>query len=109
MHGLSVPLGKAGYHLPATISSVISTGTYEEREPVPISNISHTHSTATPLTTGEDASYRSRKRGFRGIGIGRSVIRPRSPSHQPGVGQVDEPERPVHLVVHQTKSGDNKP
>ncbi|KXG52664.1 Cation/H+ exchanger [Penicillium griseofulvum] len=126
VHGLSVPIGKAGYNLPATISNVISTSAYEEREPVPISNTSHTHSTATPLTTGEDASYRSRKRGFRNanirpfFGIGGSVIRPRSPSHQPGVGQDDEPERPVHLVqpepersvhvvIDQTRSGDNKP
>ncbi|KAJ5383363.1 Cation/H+ exchanger [Penicillium concentricum] len=128
VHGLSVPIGKAGYNLPATISSVISTSAYEGPEPVPISNTSHTHSTATPLTTGEDASYRSRKRGFRGanlrppfFGIGGSVIRPRSPSHQPGVGQPDEPERPVHLVqpseperpinvgIDQTRGGDNKP
>lgn len=116
MHGLSVPIGKAGYNLPATISSVISTSTHEEREPVPISNTSHTHSTATPLTTGEDASYRSRKRGFRSaiprppfFGIGGSVIRPRSPSHQPGVGQPDEPERPVHLVLRENSSANNKP
>ncbi|KAJ6188880.1 hypothetical protein N7519_003788 [Penicillium mononematosum] len=123
VHGLSVPVGKAGYNLPATISNVISisTSTYEEREPVPISNTSHTHSTATPpttapLTTGEDASYRSRKRGFRSaiprppfFGIGGSVIPPRSPSHQPGVGQPDEPERHVQLVIHQTTSGDSKP
>ncbi|KAI2698696.1 hypothetical protein CBS147332_8488 [Penicillium roqueforti] len=116
VHGLSVPIGKAGYHLPSTISSVISTSTYEGPEPVPISTISHTHSTATPLTTGEDASYRSRKRGFRGanpsssfFGIGSMVIhpRPRSPFQQPGVGQ-PESERPAHLVIHQTTGGDNK-
>ncbi|KAJ5482374.1 Cation/H+ exchanger [Penicillium sp. IBT 31633x] len=86
VHGLSVPVGKAGYHLPATISSVISTSTHDEHEPIPITSISHTHSTATPLTTGEDASYRSRKRGFRSgirgplFGIGGSS---RSLSNQP--------------------------
>jgi hypothetical protein len=96
---------------------VISTSIHDEQEPIPITNISHTHSTAMPLTTGEDASYRSRKRGFQTgaarppfFGIGRSVIRPRSPSHQPGVGQTDEPERPVHLKgVPVVSAEENKP
>lgn len=116
MHGLSVPLGKAGYNLPRTISSVIST-TQEEHEPIPISNIRHTHSTATPLTVGEDSSYRSRKRGFRFrsatprppfFRIGGSVIPDRLPSNQPGVGESDEPERPVNLEAHQTRSNETQ-
>ncbi|KAJ5343320.1 Cation/H+ exchanger [Penicillium brevicompactum] len=114
VHGLSVPLGKAGYHLPRTISSVIST-THEDHEPIPITNIRHTHSTATPLTVGEDSSYRSRKRGFRFrsatprppfFRIGGSVIPDRLPSNQPGVGESDEPERPVNLEAHQTRSNE---
>lgn len=115
VHGLSVPIGKAGYHLPRTISSVISTSTHDEQEPIPISNIRHTHSTATPLTGGDDSSYRSRKRGFRFrsatprpplFGIGGSVIPDRSPSSTPGAGDAGEPERPINLIVHQTRSNE---
>lgn len=112
VHGLSVPIGKAGYHLPRTISSAISTSTVEEPDPVPISNIRHTHSTATPHEHGPGPSHRSRKRGaqrespkpplFR---IGRTVIRSRSPNRQLGAGSLDEPERPVNLVTHETVIG----
>ncbi|KAJ5693258.1 Cation/H+ exchanger [Penicillium macrosclerotiorum] len=114
VHGLSVPVGKAGYHLPRTISSAISTSGADEPDAVPISNVPHTHSTAMPHTDAADPSSRTRKRGaqresphpplFR---IGRTVIRPRSPSSQlqPGVGQDDEPERPVNLVLHEPASG----
>lgn len=112
VHGLSVTIGKAGYNLPRTISNVISTSTIDEPEPVPISNIRQTHSTAMPRTDAQASSYRTRKRGaqresprppfFR---VGRSVIRPRSPSSQPGVGKVDEPERPINLVVHDPVTG----
>jgi hypothetical protein len=103
-----VPVGKAGYNIPRTLSSVISTSVNDEQVPVPISNINHTHSTATPLSGGDDASFRSRKREFRFrsttprppfFGIGGSVIPARSPSNQPGVGEASEPERPVNLDV----------
>ncbi|KAJ5216400.1 uncharacterized protein N7498_002807 [Penicillium cinerascens] len=106
VHGMSVPIGKAGYHLPRTISSAISTSIGNEPESVPISNVRHTHSTATPQDNGTSSNYRSRKRGAREsprpplFRIGRSIIRPRSPSDQPGVGQTDEPERPVNVVTH---------
>lgn len=100
-------MGKAGYHLPRTISSAISTSTIEPPEPVPISNTGHTHSTATPHTDIMGSIHRSRKRGQREsphpplFRIGGSVIPPRSPSDTtPGVGQPDEPERPVSLVLH---------
>lgn len=114
---MSVPIGKAGYHLPRTISSVISTSMADEPEPVPISNARHTRSTATPQTDRPSSNNRARKRGgqrespnpplFR---IGRSVIRSRSPSRQlqPGVGQTDEPERPVNLVIHEPTPGTNE-
>lgn len=32
--------------------------------------------------------------------IGRSVIQAPTDEQQPGAGQIDEPERPVNLVVH---------
>lgn len=48
VHGLSVPLGKAGYHIPRTISSALS-----EHEPVCIPSRNNTHSTATtPVLPG---------------------------------------------------------
>lgn len=86
----------------------------DEPDSVPISAVRHTHSTATPHADAAGSSHRTRKRGgqresprpplFR---IGRSVIRSRSPSRQfqPGVGQTDEPERPVNLVVHDPVAG----
>lgn len=114
VHGLSVPVGKAGYNLPRTLSSAISTSTVDEPEPVPISNIRHTHSTATPRVDTQVANHRSRKRdNQRGspnpplFRIGRSVIRSRSPNKQLGVGSLDEPERPVNLVTHDTVIGGN--
>lgn len=110
VHGLSVPVGKAGYHLPRTISSVISTGTVDEPDPIPISNIRHTHSTATPLTDTV-LDQQSRKRNLRDthlplFRIDRPVVRSRSPLNQtPGVGQTDEPERPVNLIAHDKSTG----
>lgn len=117
VHGLSVPVGKAGYNLPRTISNAISTSTHEEQEPIPISNIPHTHSTATPLSMDDGSSYRSRKREFRyrsetphppHFRIGGSVIADRPAPEQPGVGGVDEPDRSVNLIVHQTRSGETR-
>lgn len=112
---MSVPIGKAGYHLPRTISSAISTSIGNEPESVPISNVRHTHSTAMPQDNGTPSStYRSRKRGAREsprpplFRVGRSIIRPRSPSDQPGVGQSDEPERPVNVVTHDHVIGSNQ-
>ncbi|KAJ5576376.1 Cation/H+ exchanger [Penicillium sp. DV-2018c] len=108
VHGLSVPLGKAGYNLPATLSSVISTNTNDEQVSIPIRNINQTHSTAMPLTTGEDASYRSRKRGFRT----RAASSSPPPVLQLGVGQADEPDRPVNLTMTPVLSAEehrNKP
>lgn len=102
VHGLSVPIGKAGYHLPRTISSAISTS-IDEPEPVPISNLHHTHSTAVPVPR---SSFRTRKRGARSpppnptpFRIGRSVI-PLTNEQQLHTGHNDEPERPVNLVFH---------
>ncbi|KAF7130931.1 hypothetical protein CNMCM5793_003866 [Aspergillus hiratsukae] len=105
VHGLSIPLVKAGYHLPRTISSIVSTSSPPTPDPVPIANISHTHSTAT---RGVPAN-RSRKRGGREppepavFQIGRSVIMPTSSTDQPqiGTGNAEEPARPVNLIIHE--------
>ncbi|EAW08020.1 putative Na/H antiporter [Aspergillus clavatus NRRL 1] len=105
VHGLSIPLVKAGYHLPRTISSVLST-TSPDPDPVPIANIPHTHSTAT---RDADPASKGRKRGpgreapeptvFQ---IGRPVIRSASSVDHPqiGTGNAEEPARPVNLVIH---------
>ncbi|KAJ5885595.1 Cation/H+ exchanger [Penicillium tannophilum] len=107
VHGLSVPVGKAGYHLPRTLSTAITASSTTETNSVPIEAIRRTHSTATPLED-DSASFRSRRRRqyssptpplFR---LGRSKIPTPSPSQaNPGVGQTDEPERPVNLVIHE--------
>ncbi|KAJ9300901.1 hypothetical protein DTO271G3_2065 [Paecilomyces variotii] len=101
VHGISVPLAKAGYHIPRTISSALSTSTTYDPEPITIPGARDTHSTATrgqdPTALGRNRRERIPPPPFR---IGGSVIRPRSPASQiqPGVGQTGEPERPVSLV-----------
>lgn len=105
VHGLSIPLVKAGYHLPRTISSALSSATTYDPEPIPIANIHHTHSTATPVMDGSRGRRRDNPRETPQstvFQIGGSVIRPKSPtSHQqPGTGIFEEPERPVNLITH---------
>ena len=112
VHGLSIPLVKAGYNLPRTISTALSTSTAMDQEPVPLTNTSHTHSTATP--TPEAVNSRGRKRGpgseeprltiFR---IGRSIIESTTQINksQPGMGSDEEPERPVNLITHESEQG----
>ncbi|BAE61067.1 unnamed protein product [Aspergillus oryzae RIB40] len=77
VHGLSIPLVKAGYHLPRTISHALSVGSTPEAEPVPIANVQHTHSTAT-----QDNSQGRKRPGA-----------PRSTTLQIG--------RPVNLVMQE--------
>ena len=110
-HGLSIPLVKAGYHIPRTISSALSSS---DPEPIPLANITHTHSTATPA----DAVYsRGRRRDNAqapapmptpqhptSLQLNRSVIRPKSPTaseSQAGTELAEEPERPVRVVTHE--------
>lgn len=109
VHGISVPLAKAGYHIPRTISSALSTSTSYDPEPITIPDARDTHSTAT---RGQDRSALGRNRRERvapaPFRIGGSVIRPKSPASQlqPGIAN-DEPERPVNLVSEngQLKAG----
>ncbi|KAJ5899812.1 Cation/H+ exchanger [Penicillium taxi] len=114
VHGMSIPVGKAGYNLPRTLSNAISSSV-DVSEPIPISIIPHTHSTATAEQTG--SSFRPRKRSrthesphppvFR---IGHSVIPPPSPvnTDQPGVGIINEPERPVNLATHNSRASSDE-
>ncbi|OKL59190.1 hypothetical protein UA08_05881 [Talaromyces atroroseus] len=59
VHGLSVPLGKAGYHIPRTISSALSTSSFEP-EPIRLPNRT-THSTATIASPRGLRLYRNRQ------------------------------------------------
>ncbi|KAJ6171477.1 hypothetical protein N7470_000544 [Penicillium chermesinum] len=108
VHGLSIPIGKAGYHLPRTLSQAISTQSKDDS--VNVSNSAGTHSTATPLTENTQWRQNTRRRAqqrentpnstvFR---LGGSVIRTGSPSSQaqPGTGMHDEPARPVNVITH---------
>ncbi|KAH8423016.1 putative Na/H antiporter [Aspergillus melleus] len=111
VHGLSIPLVKAGYHIPRTISNALSSTTTIEAEPVSIAIVQHTHSTAT--RDPEAASNRGRKRPSSQaplstvLRVGRSIIRPRSTDQlQLGTGHAEEPERPVKLVVTGTTPPD---
>ncbi|OJK03260.1 hypothetical protein ASPACDRAFT_40583 [Aspergillus aculeatus ATCC 16872] len=113
VHGLSIPLAKAGYHLPRTISQALSTSATQEQDPIPIENISFTHSTAT--RNSELSHSRGRKRGAGTTSrdpppqtffqIGRPVVPTTSLRDQIGVGGADEPARPVNLVTYDNEAG----
>ncbi|THC96113.1 hypothetical protein EYZ11_004387 [Aspergillus tanneri] len=110
VHGLSIPLAKAGYHIPRTISNAISTSTTVEAEPVSIPNVHNTRSTATRDV--ESTNPRGRKRPSSRkpppptvFQIGRSVIRSPPPDQPPlGTGHAEEPERPVRLINAESES-----
>ncbi|KAF9893556.1 hypothetical protein FE257_010868 [Aspergillus nanangensis] len=112
VHGLSIPLVKAGYHLPRTISNVLTVSTIEDS--ISVSNATLTHNTAIPDVEGTN-NNRNRRRGAERevprstvFQIGRPTIRNAAVEEHPqlGVGHTDEPARPVNLVVHEA-SGKN--
>ncbi|PYH89753.1 hypothetical protein BO71DRAFT_444362 [Aspergillus ellipticus CBS 707.79] len=92
VHGLSIPLAKAGYHIPRTISQALSTTTTMESDHVSIGNNWHTHSTAT-RSIGL-ANNRNRRR----INAREAPESPVSQVHV-GSGDPEEPARPVNLVI----------
>ena len=111
VHGLSIPLVKAGYHLPRTISNALSNSTTMENEPISIENIQHTHSTATRDVSCINNRGRKRPTSQAPLStvlqVGRSIIRPHSTNQPPlGTGHAEEPERPVKLVVTGTNNSD---
>lgn len=59
VHGLSVPLGKVGYHIPRTISTALSSASAEP-EPIRLPSNYTTHSTATPQSSRGLRYYRNR-------------------------------------------------
>ena len=103
VHGLSVPIGKLGYHLPRTMSSAFSTSMERDEPDQPFrrrEHIDHKRSTQggkirqrrNPNERPQDATFR----------VGGSVItsQPRSEVETP----IDEPDRPINFV-----SGSNTP
>ncbi|PWY65293.1 hypothetical protein BO70DRAFT_366735 [Aspergillus heteromorphus CBS 117.55] len=95
VHGLSIPLAKAGYHLPRTISQALTTTTTMESDHIPIGNNWRTHSTAT-----------------RSIGLVNNRNRKRVAAREPTsesptfeihseTGQAEEPARPVNLIIRE--------
>ncbi|WEW61793.1 hypothetical protein PRK78_007289 [Emydomyces testavorans] len=66
VHGLSIPLGKLGFHLPRTLSSAFSTSTDLEPEPVPIpfrGTISAAASRVLPSSLRDAVSSKHRSSG----------------------------------------------
>ncbi|PYI15748.1 Na/H antiporter [Aspergillus violaceofuscus CBS 115571] len=53
VHGLSIPLGKAGYHLPRTISNALGNSSVQEQAAIPVDLLQESHSTATPVSNLE--------------------------------------------------------
>ncbi|OXV05287.1 hypothetical protein Egran_06945 [Elaphomyces granulatus] len=103
VHGLSVPVGKAGYYVPRTISSALSTTSTLDREqrdlPIPLQSPGSGHNITTvfrnPRTSrSRDTNAPPPQTIFR---LGRSVIHPNSATSDspqtPG-----EPDRPVHIL-----------
>jgi hypothetical protein len=97
VHGLSVPIGKLGYHLPRTMSSAFNTST--ERDEPDLSfhtreHIDHTRSTlGSKIRQRRNPNERPQNAVFR---VGGSVItsRPGSEVRTP----VDEPDRPINFI-----------
>ncbi|PCG92676.1 Hypothetical protein PENO1_087400 [Penicillium occitanis (nom. inval.)] len=59
VHGLSVPLGKAGYHIPRTISTALSSASADQ-EAIRLPSSLNTHSTATAESRRGLHFYRKR-------------------------------------------------
>lgn len=100
-----MPVGKAGYHLPRTISSALSTSSALEQDPIPIAP-RQTHSTAT--STPDASASRGRKRNNnivnvngqpgssngRALGLGHGNAR----GHGHGHGHKDAPQPAVFRI-----------
>jgi sodium/hydrogen antiporter len=97
VHGLSVPIGKLGYHLPRTVSSAFSTS-MERDEPGQLfqtgERIDHARSTqGGKIRQRRNPNERPQNAIFR---VGGSVITSR-PCTEAGT-PIDEPDRPINFV-----------
>lgn len=90
VHGLSVPLGKLGYHLPRTMSQALSS----EREDEPHLSLHRQH---------QQPGIQLRRRKHLGQGdrppsTGVFQIGRRQPQPADGLESPPEPHRPVHII-----------
>ena len=82
MHGLSIPLGKLGYHLPRTISEALSTQT-DDPEPFHIQNNGGQNFEQGLRRRGTGSSAIANGLPNRVYRIGRSIIRSNDSSANP--------------------------
>jgi hypothetical protein len=104
VHGLSVPLGKLGYHLPHTVSSAFSTGPELDEHDQPFhlrEHVQHTQFTqGGRIPQRRNPDERPQNATFR---VGGPVIRsqPSSPVATP----VNEPSRPIQFDGENNSAG----
>lgn len=95
VHGLSIPIGKLGYHLPRTISTALSSST-ENVEPQSIHLRDTPYATSAQPQTGlrqrRDPQAPPPKSVFR---LGGSAIR--SKNNSGSLGPEGEPDRPINF------------
>lgn len=101
VHGLSVPVGKAGYHIPRTISSALSTPA--EPEPIRLPSNRSTHSTATVTSPRGLRLYRNRQQTRKG----RDTPPPRIVFQIPSAGNQHQQEQDVEYQ-HQQQERDRE-
>ena len=98
VHGLSVPLGKLGYHLPRTMSGAFTPSSEVEEPDVPFHVREHIHHTRS-MQNGKnrqrrDPNERPQNAIFR---VGGSIIRSR-PGSGVATPNEDEPIRPIKFI-----------
>ena len=96
VHGLSVPIGKLGYHLPRTMSQALTTSQEREEEP----HMLHHHVSQMGQNTGGGYQMRKRRKNDRqpstgAFKIGGSTMPPAEGAEANGTPV--EPERPVYF------------
>lgn len=109
VHGLSVPLGKAAYHLPRTVSTALNSNS-PEQELIPMSTLTRTNSTALQnLETG--GQRRKRNNQTREppravlVRLGRSVVRKGSPTRRSRSASPGQSRRDTVLFDKTDSSG----
>lgn len=93
VHGLSVPLGKLGYHLPRTMSQVLSSDSREDQPDLPLR---HAREPGASQIRRRKNGKRTRQPSPAAFRIGRTI----SPTGA-GVDELDsagEPNRPIRFI-----------
>ncbi|KAA8647888.1 uncharacterized protein ATNIH1004_006590 [Aspergillus tanneri] len=109
VHGLSIPLVVAGYHLPGTVSSAFSTSFAIEPDPASLPGIQEAESSRTPQLFANNQNHGCGidRKSFRHLfrRIGRSLIRISFPASlvQPRMGLPGELENPGGPVADEAE------